>query len=243
MRGSLALAASLCLALGVTQAQAQDAKPEDMQVVPVNGMKAPDMLEYRHVWVGLETFDDNRKLAPGAELHFRVVPRRSVNKQRALGDITLKIVGDGEPVQVPIAADGLLTMPRLQEAYDSKALLVMNRRKGLYQTMPDIRTPGLPDNVRRLGDLRLECKVLIAIVKEEIGFFAKAAINTLLMTTDWCTFKEMDLQFWMPKEVESATLIHGDRRAEAKVEYGQAKAPLGDKSWPDDTLIEVKYKE
>jgi len=36
-----------------------------------------------------------------------------------------------------------------------------------YQIVPEVRTPGLPENVRRLGDLRLECKVMIEIAKEE----------------------------------------------------------------------------
>lgn len=245
----LSVVASLCLSLGFGQVLAQDVKPEaskeEMQVVAVNGMKKPDMRDYRKVWVGLDTFDDNRSMAPGADLHFRIVPKRSKKKTATLDGVTLKIIGDGDPLPIPIAADGLLTIPRSQEAYDSKAILLLNQKQGIFETMPDIRTPGLPVNVRRLGDLRLECKVLVAIVKEEIGFFEKAMINTLLLTTDWCTFKEMRLPIRTDKQVASATLVHGERRAEVEMEssVGEPIAPLGDKSWPDNTLIELKFVE
>jgi hypothetical protein len=236
------LAAALLLSLGI--AQAQEPKQEDIPVVPVNGMKKPEMREYRSVWAGLEAFDEKHSLAPAASLHFRMWPKRR-NKGATIDDVTLKIVGDGDPIMVPIAADGLLTMPRSQAAYDSKAILLLNRKRGLYEAMPDIRTPGLPDNVRRLGDLRLECNVMVAIAKDEIGFFARNAISAILLTGDWCSFKEMRLPIRTAKPVVSAMLVHGDRRAEADLEgdVAEVTVPLGDKTWPDDTVIELKFAE
>jgi hypothetical protein len=53
--------------------------------------------------------------------------------------------------------------------------------------MPDVRTPGVPATMRRLGDLRLECRVLVDIAKNYLGFLFRASINTLMLTSDWCS--------------------------------------------------------
>jgi hypothetical protein len=231
-------AAALTLALGCGPALAE----EEMPVVPVNGMKKPEMRNYRAVWAGLEAFDEERKLAPQASLHFRMVPKNS-GASVPIEDVTLKIVGDDDPLMVPIAADGLFTMPRSQAAYDSDALLVLNRRAGLLRANPDIRTPGLPDNVRRMGDLRLECQVMVAVAKEEIGFMWRATINSLMLTSDWCRKKDMHIGFRAGRPVVEASLVHGERRKGAEVKNGEFTVPIGDATWPDDTLVELKFEE
>jgi hypothetical protein len=229
-------AALLALAFGCGPALAND-----IQVVPVPGLKKPDMRNYRSVVAGLDHFEENRSLAPKAALHFRLVSNNR-NSNVSLDGVSLKIVGDGEPVVVPVAADGLMTMPRIEAAYDSDALVLLNRTHGQFYNMPDIRTPGLPDNVRRLGDLRLECQVMFAVLKKEIGLVKSAIISTALMTRNWCGFQDMDLPIWSPKPVKSAMLIYGERKAATRMEGDRAKAPLGDKSWPDDTLIEMTFE-
>ena len=242
MASHASLAVALSLALGCGQALAQETAAQDIQVVPVPGLKKPDMRNYRSVVAGLDHFEENRSLAPKAALHFRLVSNNR-NSKVSLDGVSLKIVGEGEPVVVPVAADGLMTMPRIEAAYDSDALVVLNRTHGQFYNMPDIRTPGLPDNVRRLGDLRLECQVMFAVLKKEIGFVKSAIISSALMTSNWCGFQDMDLAIWSPWPVKSAMLVFGDRRAATNMEGDRAKAPLGDKSWPDDTLIELTFEK
>ena len=235
---SVALAAALCLAPGL--GLAQEAPKEEMQVVPVNGMKKPEMRNYRAAWAGFEAFDKQRALAPAAPLHFRMVSRNP-SAVAPLDGVELKIVGD-DTIPVPIAADGKFTLPRVQAAYDSDALLVLNRKQGLLRASPDIRTPGLPDNVRRLGDLRLECQVLVAVVKEEIPFMVNALINSLLLTRDWCSKDKLSIGFRADRKPASATLVHGERRQAVQVTGEEYVAPIGDSSWPDDALIELTYE-
>lgn len=50
-----------------------------------------------------------------------------------------------------------IDMPRSQAAYETDATFVLNKKSGLFTYYPDIHSPGLPQNVRRLVDLRLEC--------------------------------------------------------------------------------------
>jgi hypothetical protein len=79
-------------------------------------------------------------------------------------------------------------VPRSEAALDAGGELVLNQKRRNYRIVPEVRTPGLPDNVRRLGDLRLECKVMIAIAKEEIPLFWVLTLNSVLLTRDWCSF-------------------------------------------------------
>jgi hypothetical protein len=225
---------ALCLALGCGPALA-----DEVAAVKVEGVKNPEMKNYRSVVKGLDAFDEHHAMAPAAELHFRMRPRKG--SQVTIEGTTLRIIGDGEPVALPVAPDGLFTVPRLQEAYDSDALMLTNRKERAIQSLPDIRTPGLPDNVRRLGDLRLECKVMVAIAKDEIGFFATAMVNSLLLTRDWCAHKEMEMPFRASGTLTAARLRHGEREEALKIEANDFKPRLGDKSWPDDALIELTY--
>jgi hypothetical protein len=211
-----------------------------MQVVPVNGMKKPEMRNYRAAWAGFEAFDKNHALAPAASLHFRMVSRNP-SAVAPLEGVELKIVGD-ETIPVPIAADGMFTLPRVQAAYDSDALLVLNRKQGLLRASPDIRTPGLPENVRRLGDLRLECRVLVAVAKEEIPFMVNALINSVLLTRDWCSKEKLSIGFRAERKPASATLVHGDRRQGVQVTGEEYVAPIGDSTWPDDAMIELTFE-
>jgi hypothetical protein len=233
---------ALCLLLACAPGRA--AAPDDaVPSVQVPGIKTPELRSYRSVVAGLDAFDEGHALAPAVpELHFRLRPNSGGALSPTEG-LALRIVGDDGSTPIPIAADGVFSVPRLQSAYDSDAILVLNRKKGQFHGMVDIRSPGLPEHVRRLGDMRLECKVTVAIVKSEISFLARAAINTLMMTGDWCAKKDVNLSFSSPAPLASATLTSGDRKRD--LPFGQGKSdylvPLGDSGWPDDALIELSF--
>jgi hypothetical protein len=154
--------------------------------------------------------------------------------------LSLRIVGNGDPIPLPLAVDSSFTVPRNQAALDDDADLVLNRRKGQLEGRPDIHTPGLPANVRRLGDLRLECQVQVAIVKSELSFLVRAAINTLLLTSDWCNIKNG--QFWIqaPGIVNEAVIVEGERRVPIDVQHTGFLAPISNASWSDEARIELQ---
>jgi hypothetical protein len=142
---------------------------------------------------------------------------------------------------VRIDAEGWFRGARHRGAYEADATYILNKKNGLYTARPDIRTPGLPDNVRRLGDLRLECRVLVAIIKEQLPFLAKAAINSLFLTSDWCGKKDVNFSFVADREVAGAWMRSGGRTQELQAEGWRYMAPVGSKDWPDDALIELRY--
>ena len=241
MRAHL-LITSLCLALGNASAGATPAA-EPGQVV-ITGMKNPDMRSYRATVAGLDAFEDNHHYAPLApEVRFRMVGRKK--SAAPTEPLALRIVGDGEGDSIPLAidADGWFTVLRIQAAYDSNADLVLNQKKGKFRALPEVRTPGLPDNVRRLGDLRLECRVRIAIGKYEAPFWLVALVNGIMLTGDWCGHEKIGWTITTAIPLAGATLVDGDRKVELKLEGRDYQVPIGDKSWPDDTRIELRFAE
>src|SRR5204862_771037 len=69
------------------------------------------------------------------------------------------VVGRSFDQPVAVAPDYTFTLPRERKALDEDAVVQSERKAQTMTWRADIRTPGLPANVRRLGDLRLECEV------------------------------------------------------------------------------------
>jgi hypothetical protein len=232
-RMTLALCALLVCTLPAAHAD------EPVPAVQVKGIADPEMHSYRSVAAGLDAFDAHRALAPHATLRFRM--RHAEGAPANAGDgLKLRLASDDGSFQenVPIDAAGLLTVARNQAAYDADATFILNQKNGLYTGHPEVRTAGLPDNVRRLGDLRLECRVTIAIVKDQMPFLAKAAINTLLLTPDWCAKKEFNLGVPAPRPGARAVLHTGERSRTLETHGWNVLVPVGDPDWPDDALVQ-----
>jgi len=96
----------------------------------------------------------------------------------------------------------------------------------------------MPEHVRRLGDLRLECRVTIAIVKEQMPFLAKTALNTLMLTSDWCAKQDFNLAVPGPRYGAHAVLRAGERTRALPSLGWSVDVPIGDASWPDDALVQ-----
>ncbi|GAB3457901.1 hypothetical protein GCM10027321_13150 [Massilia terrae] len=255
MRRLTAIAFALALGGAAGAAAAQD---EEIQTVPVQGVKNPEMKSYRAIWKGLDKFDDEHELAPAVpRLKFRIMANKGKGQCIGVCNTTaVAVAGPGEQfglriasndlsVPVPIGADGYFVVPRNEVLYDGNADLILNQKKGSYKMSVDVRTPGLPDNVRRLGDLRLECKVQVAIVKEEIPFWIVALANSILLSRDWCMASigkdYANFSFFSPAEVVSAHLVDGERNIKLSTSKHSFNIKLGDKSWPDDALVKLEY--
>jgi hypothetical protein len=228
----------LCALLACTLPAAHADEP--VPSVQVKGIADPEMRSYRSVTAGLDAFDAHRALAPHATLRFRM--RHAGGAPANAGDgLRLRLASDDGSFQenVPIDAVGLLTVARNQAAYDADATFILNQKNGLYTGHPEVRTAGLPDDIRRLGDLRLECRVTIAIVKDQMPFLAKAAINTLLLTSDWCGKKGFHFDVPAPRAGVRAVLRDGERSRPLETHGWKVTVPIGDTGWPDDALVQI----
>lgn len=261
MRQRFTAAAALPLALMLCVLASQPAGAEQQQemqsasasaspgkendAVEIKNIRNPELKTYRVMAAGLDAFDEHHALAPAApEVRFKLRPRHGA-KGVDMDKLALRIAGDQTSIPLPIAPDNTFVLPRSAEAAREDADLLLNKAKGAYRWQPDIHSPGVPAGMRRLGDLRLECQVLVATAKEEIGVMFKAMINSLLLTTDWCSHKKIVLHTASARRIGSATLLHGAQRINLKLsEEGMGYAPpLSDKTYPDDALIDIIFAD
>lgn len=237
-----AILCSLVLAAAGVQAQEPADSGEKVAEVAVSGIRNPELKPYRVMWAGLDAFDEHRKLAPNAALKFRLSKRGEGSRAASNWDgVTLRLAGNETSTPVPIDADGSFSLPRSKAAYDDEAELILNQKKASARFSVDVRTPGLPANVRRLGDLRLECQVLIAIGKKELNFAIRAAFTTAFRTSDWCSAPRAKISTTLPDWSMSTTIVDGATRKALPPHDSNFNGPIQDKTLSDDALIEFEF--
>lgn len=240
--------------------------PDPREFILVNGTRDPVNKSYRKMLNGMALFEKMHGMAPNASLRFKLLPRQ---RDTNMDGIVLEIVGDTVTIPVLLAADRTFTLERDQQALDENASVMPNRKASSMTWRTEIRTPGLPPSTRRLGDLRLECHVgmeagLISNTLPVIGLVA----NLIQGMLDFCNGSDVPYLFFSERPLFSVTMVAGTRREilsvdelYAGVSFGRtSKAdlaycdcqvlldrtyflPLGDRNWPDDTLIEFEYMD
>lgn len=235
-------AALLVISLFCVCAEAQETDPELIpRVERAQGaedptVRNPPLKPYRQMLKGLDAFEAQHQLAPQAPLRFILVPEV---ERVAFGTITLTITGPGTSIAVPVAHDGGFTLPRDDKAAADNADLVLNRKKDVLRWRADIHTPGVPDNARRLGDLRLECEIGWAVTKDDTPFFLRGAVGLL---GGPCHSPRAHPNYLPPHPALSATLVSGERQVALPLHMGTFSPPYGDASWNDDTLVVFQFK-
>ncbi|CAN7223884.1 hypothetical protein [Polaromonas sp. LjRoot131] len=264
------LAASLAVG---AQAAAQDPGSKEpgtrtLPPVTVSAKANRDPVEksYRKMIRGMELFEREKSLAPNASLRFKLLPRR---RETDMNSIDMEVIGSTVAFPVAIAPDHTFSLPRDPKAFSEDAQVIPNRKAQSMTWRTEIRTPGLPPNTRRLGDLRLECRVgmeagLVSRGTSIIGAIAGAVFDT----PAYCEKKIPLYLFFSERPLFSVTLSAGERREILPLAMLYAAAsddpkldrdlpdcdcevlvdrtyflPLGDRSWPDDTLVEFDYME
>jgi hypothetical protein len=242
------LAARVCAGQNTMPDEARSAPQVDgapgMQSVSVNAVKDPEIKSYRAMLAGLDAFDKHRALAPDApELRF-VLSALADGTVVDFAHTKLSIRGDTVSIPVAIDANSSFVLPRNQQAADDGADLILDLRKGRIRGRPDVRTPGISANMRRLGDLRLECEVRSAIAKTETNFLFRGAMAAVTLGRGLCNSPNMHMGFFAGKNIERVTLV-SDSRREPLAAYSGAHyfPPVGDRSWPDSTLIEFTFAD
>jgi hypothetical protein len=213
------------------------ADDQDMQSVSVTGTKDPDWKAYRNMLDGLNAFDAHHALAPRASLKFLLRPQQPNLK---VDNLTLRIVGDHTNIEVPIGADYTVSLPRAEAAARDDADLRLNTKKGLFRWRPQVLTPDLPPNARRLGDMRLECEVRWAVDHYDLSFLKQTFFRAL---GGPCHTSRVRIFYLAAAPIASATLVSGTRRESLPAERmdphdnRRYAPPLYDTDWPDDTLV------
>ena len=265
--GALPLVVATAVAFFGTHATAQDKAGPALPSVTVAAKANRDPIEksYRKMIRGMDLFEKQRSMSPSGELRFKLLPRRRETDMR---NIALEVIGTNETFPVLVAADDTFVLPRNTKAFDEDAVVTPNRKAQSMTWRTEIRTPGLPENTRRLGDLRLECDVGLeaGLVSNDRTLVARIA--SAIADIGYCGRKDARYLYFADRPIFSVALAAGNRREILAVEKLYAAAsvdnslkddlpycdcevlidrtyflPLGDKSWPDDTLVEFDYME
>jgi hypothetical protein len=223
------------------------------QVVEVNAKRDADERSYRLLLRGLDVFEKNHALAPQARLHYKLFEK----KPQPEHPLEVSISSDQGRIPLVLDADHSFALPRDEAAAAARATVRTNRKDGSLIWRVDVRTPGLASNQRRLGDLRLECEVNRIV--DLINGFKPPSYLLLNATTNVC-----NLGGWMDvaeHPLFGVTLTAGKRREQIFSEHLYLNRipvgfqafydtelrersywiKIGDRSWPDDTLLEFDY--
>ena len=236
----------------------------DAMTVEITALKNPVDKSYRKMVKGMDLFERDRALAPKASLRYKLLQRKPGGE---LEQAKVHVVGSSFDLPIAVAPDHTFTLPRERKALDEDAVVQSERKAETMTWRADVRTPGLPSNERRLGDLRLECEVGM-----EAGLVSQYSVldrffDLLENSREYCSRREVRYLFFAERPLFSVTLKSGNRRETLSIEklyaasingrnknelrYCDCEAlldrayvlPLGDKSWPNDTRIELEYMD
>ncbi len=256
--------------LTISVAAQQQPKPIASELPPVTisakANRDPVVKSYRKMIQGMDLFEKEHALSPNASLRFKLLARR---RESDMNTVRIDVIGSTVDFAVPVAPDHTFALPRNPQAFDEDAQVIPNRKKQTMTWRTEIRTPGLPPNTRRLGDLRLECRVgmeagLVSTSNSLISRIAGAVFNT----PAYCDRKVPLYLFFADRPLFSVTLVAATRREILAIDQLYAAAsddpglkndlpqcdcevlvdrtyflPLGDLSWPDDTLVEFEFMD
>ena len=235
-------AVSAVLFLGVSLSFGQSLPSPDEATLPndevlVNASKSPFSIDAKALRRAAAVFDKDRSLAPEAPLRFR-----AVDYTPKAEPLRIWIERDDDVETVAVGADGLLSLP--QFAFADGTRLHANRSEEALTLTPEILSPGTALHTRRLGDLRLQCRVDLALRIYEEPLYVRALMPPVSMV---CNSKNFGYGVYTGFQVESAEIrgadaykaVRGDKSKTISMRGGYA-APLGDRSISDDAIIELK---
>lgn len=223
--------ASLFLGGHLLTTQAQ----EDRVEIP--NYRDPELKSYTQMLKGLEAYQDKHEHAPDSELYFILIPK---TRKYSLQDLTMRLASDDVSIPVPIDPSGVFKLPLIEQDHDGEYDLILNKPKGQFLIRPYVKSARLPDDTRRLGDLRLECEVRWAIERQEVSAIFRTYVN-MLSSGDPCTSRFVNVRFYAPQGVESITLDAAGSRTSQKVRsYEAYSLPLWNAALSDDSVI--KYE-
>ena len=256
------------LAITYLDAGAQEKAAPALTSVTVAAKANRDPVEksYRKMVRGMDLFNAERSMSPNGVLRFKLLPRRPDTDMKS---IEMEVIGSTVAFPVAVLPNDTFILERNAKAIDENAQVIPNRKAQSMTWRSDIRTSGLPENSRRLGDLRLECRVgmeagLISNSSNIIGRMTQAVMDT----PAYCDRKAPLYLFFADRPLFSVTLVSGTRREQLSIDKLYASAsddprlktdlpycdcevlidrtyvlPLGDRSWPDDTLVAFEYMD
>ena len=249
------LAATLALPAGAS-APGSDSEPEArLGRVELQGEStlARERKTLAQLFKAEALFAKHHALAPAAALRFKVYARTQADRAPAM-QLDLVTAGGRQPVVLD--AEDRFDVDPAWRALDEGTEIRSRLADGRVTWRPDIRSPGVPAGERRLGDLRLQCRVGFESGVAR-GLSPLSRLLALALPRDGCTTRGRSVSSFADAPIFAVTLVHGSQRLTLSAlnlhglrdRYGERydwgyslrermfRLPMGDERWPDDTRV------
>ena len=258
-------AAALALAAPPALAQATSSGELPSQHVEVSAARPPGALEEKTLSQLLEAraaFGKHHELAPAAFLTFRLYARKDPADLQRLR-LVFAVGDDRVPVKLDEQQRFVLDPAWTAGQAQRGALLQTNLPDGAVAWKIDVRSPGVPADERRLGDLRLECEADMFHGNLQRGLRTPGAA---LMSAQGDLCRLEDAEIWFAERPIFGVLLENGAR-ERRLPYSYVHCsdgnlalaglfdwpyalrdrsyflPLEDASWPDDTRVVFDFMD
>ena len=212
--------------------------PIAVEEIVVTDFRHLNRSPYARVIKGMEAFEKNRHLAPQAPLRYKL----SASKKDTTLDgitVTLQDGSDATGIALKVEADGTFSVPVIQNPADDLEI-VLNRKQAEASWMPHIRTQTGVEAPLRMGDQRLQCAVLWAMIKDDVSFLIR---STFALTGGLCDSSKIPFSNSVPRPLAKVTMSEGARSESLRIDTQRNSfaVPLHDKSWSNEAQIKLTY--
>lgn len=229
----LVILVSLIPAAQIALAQDADvsAMPSPDEEIVVNGMRYPVVLTAKQVAGARKEFLKwQPSLAPAAALTFRIGLLSGVDRN----GLELHLRSQDEDIPIPLIGGRTFVLP---DPGPGDWAVYANRAGKSLVIEPFILSPGTDEFNRRLGDLRLQCRVYWGATRSQTSLIVKAMYET----AGGCGSKKFGYYVLSSKSISSATLIAGaDERSLQVSRQRIYRAPIADKAASNDSIVTLR---
>jgi hypothetical protein len=235
---TLKFAVLFCSAVHVLSAQAQEDKVEEApKRVEVSSYKGPELRSYSQMLKGLMAYQEKQSHAPNSELYFILIPK---SKKVGVQGLTMRLASDETSINIPIDAEGKFQLPLIALKHDDEYDLILNKPKGQFYIKPYVKSANLPEDSKRLGDIRLECQVRWAIERQDVSVVFSSYVK-LFGSGNPCTSRAVSVYFFAPNDVKLVTLETAKSKFSFDVNAnGQYPLPVWNTELSDEGVL--KYE-
>jgi len=238
MAGVLAMPQAAAVQAAPSPQSAPASAPADQDDIIVSAKADRFRQDARTLIVGRKTFDKGRgEFAADSTLWFHV--RRRGGKQTT-GDLALRLESGTQSLPLPLDEEGRFVLAPLPPG---KWHITANRARRAISVYPLVMTPGTGQYDRRLGDLRLQCRVMWAMIKSEASPLALPLV-ALGDGIGVCSTSRVGIIASVDRPLASGTLSEAAKAQPVTISpsaYGY-RAPLNERSFSNDARVNLVVK-
>lgn len=176
---------------------------------------------------------DRARFAPQARLLWQV----TLDGDESLAPLVLGLIGSARQVALGPDAAGRFALPERADG-ERWRMLVGNRSRTVLSVLPLVVSPGHEGAARRLGDLRLECRVAWALLADDPAWTARK----LPRSPESCGRANVTVGFRAAWPVGRATLSEGARTVAVPLagDAVHVRPPIADARWGNEAIVTLE---